>query len=160
MKCAQGCTACKNQTNICLMCETDYVLNSVTKKCIPTKFCHSTCSSCTVKMDSAKCSACSSTLTALAYNSLSGEGVCSLPATNKAQILTTINKNSVLQSSYLNKVTYNGVAQSASGTVLGSLLYNGQNVVEFMSLTSNTVIFEMFNLPIHQKLQVRARVYT
>lgn len=67
MKCAQGCTACKTNAYTCLACEPDYILDSLTKKCIPTKFCHSRCGTCSIKNDATKCTSCSSSLQSLNY---------------------------------------------------------------------------------------------
>jgi hypothetical protein len=87
-------------------------------------------------------------------------GSCSVPTTNNAQWLLNVNKDSALGTAELKSVTYNGATQSTSSTLLSGLLYS-QNVIEFMTLTSNTVSFDFADLPaVHQKLIVRARVYT
>jgi hypothetical protein len=129
--------------------------------CVSTQLCHSTCATCSVKNDQTKCSTCSSTLTSLVYNTLIPPGSCSLPATNNAQLLMTINQNTVLGTSSLKNITYNSGTQSTSGTVLSSLpqLYT-LNVIDFLTLTSNTVTFEFGLTEKHEKLLVRARVMT
>lgn len=162
MRCQKGCTACKNNTSTCLACEANYFFNNATKKCIPTMFCHSTCDSCSVDSSSSKCTACSSSIASLNYVAfLPGktEGSCSMQATNNAQLLMTINKNSVLGTTTLKSVLYNSLSESTSGLVLSSFLYS-QNVIDFKSLTSNTITFGFDSLGVHQKLHVRARVFT
>ncbi len=162
MKCAKGCTACKNNANTCLVCNTDYVLNNATKKCIPTSFCHSSCSTCSADNNANKCTACSSAMTDLNYAGFGAgltEGSCSMTATNNAQLLMTINKNAVLGTTVLKSVGYNGITESTSGTVIGTFLYSS-NIITFKNLTSNTLIFNFDTLPTHQKLYVRARVFT
>jgi len=75
--------------------------------CVPTQLCHSTCATCGTKNDATQCSTCSSTLTSsLVYDVLTPPGSCSLPATNNAQLLLTVSKNTVLGTSLLKKVTY------------------------------------------------------
>jgi hypothetical protein len=76
--------------------------------CVPIQLCHSTCDTCETKNEATQCLTCSSTLTSsLIYNVLTPPGSCSLPVTNNAQLLLTINKNTVLGTSLLQKVTYN-----------------------------------------------------
>ena len=89
--------------------------------CVSTELCHSTCGTCSVKNNQTKCSTCSSTLTSLVYNTLTPPGSCSLPATNNAQSLMTVNRNTVLGTSSLKNITYNSGTQSTSGTVLSAL---------------------------------------
>jgi hypothetical protein len=130
--------------------------------CVPTQLCHSTCDTCGTKNDATQCSACSSTLTSsLIYSVLTPPGSCSLPATNNAQLLLTVNKDTVLGTSVLKLINYNSVAQTTSGSLLSSLtsLYIG-NIVDFKTLSSNTIIYNFDGLPVHQKLLVRARVLT
>ena len=111
IKCPQGCLTC-SKASICLTCEPDYIFNSVTKKCIPSKFCHSQCGTCSVKNDATKCTSCSSSLQSLSYLPFTvgqTESSCSMISTNNAQILMTVNKNTVIGSSILKSVTYNGI---------------------------------------------------
>lgn len=79
--------------------------------------------------------------------------------TNNAQLLITVNKNTLLRTSTLKSVTYNSILNSTTGTPLSSLLYS-QNIIDFNGLTNNTVIFDFDFLPIHKKLFVRAKVFT
>jgi len=62
MRCAKGCTACKTNAYTCLACDTNYVFNNVTKKCIPTTFCHSSCGACITQNNPSKCTSCSSSI--------------------------------------------------------------------------------------------------
>jgi hypothetical protein len=73
----------------------------------------------------------------------------------------TVDKNSILGTSALKNITYNSATQSTSGTVLSALpsLFV-LNVIDFATLSSNTVTFEFTLAQIHQKLIVRARVLT
>lgn len=126
MKCAQGCTACKNNAYTCLACNANYILNPLTKKCIPTTFCSSRCGTCSVNNDPTKCTACSSSLQSLNYQPFTigqTEGQCLMTSTNNAQLLLTVNQNTVLGSSILQNVTYNKTTESTSGNVLASFLY-------------------------------------
>jgi len=127
--------------------------------CVSTELCHSTCGTCSIKNDATKCSTCSSTLSSLLYNSLTPPGSCSLPLTNNAQFLMTVDKNTILGTSALKNVTYNSGTQSTSGTTLSAVpsLFV-LNVIDFSTLSSNTVTFEFTLTEIHQKLIVRARV--
>lgn len=163
MKCQQGCTACKNNSVTCLACAPNYSFNNATKKCIPTTFCHSSCDSCSEDSLSNKCTACSSTIAALSYGnspSAGTPGACSMTATNNAQVFMVVNKNTVLGSSLLTSVTYNnGITEATSGTVIGTFLYTN-NVIDFKTLTSNTVVFRFNTAATHQKLHARARVFT
>ena len=130
--------------------------------CVETKFCHSTCGSCTVMNDATKCTSCSSTLGSLVYEPFAvgvTETSCAMTTTNNAQLLMTVNKDTPLGgTSLLKSVTYNS-APVTSLTPLSAFLYT-QNVIEVSSLTSNTIVFDFDTLPIHQKLLVRARVFT
>lgn len=85
--------------------------------------------------------------------------MCSLTLTNNAQLLMTVNKNTLLRTTSLKSITYNSVLHSTTGTALSTLLYS-QNVIDFNTLTSNTVVFGFDFLPIHKKLIVRAKVFT
>jgi len=88
------------------------------------------------------------------------EGSCSLPATNNAQLLFTINKDTFIGSSLLKSVTYNTPPNQMTSTVqLSSFLYT-QNIIEFSQLTSNTLVFNFDGLPIHKKLFIRIRAMT
>ncbi len=87
------------------------------------------------------------------------EGSCAMQSTNNAQLLLTVNKNTIIGTSLLKSVTYNALNQSTSGTLLSSLLYT-QNVIEVSSLTNNTMIFDFDGLPVHQKLFVRMKAFT
>jgi hypothetical protein len=78
---------------------------------------------------------------------------------NNAQYHTTINKNTAIGTG-LTSVSYSStLTQSTTGTLLSSFLYNG-NVVDFGSFTSNVITFNIGGLPIHQKLIVRAKMFT
>lgn len=46
-----------------------------------------------------------------------------------------------------------------SGALSTTPLYT-QNVIDFIDLTTNQVFFSFYNLPVHQRLIVRAKVYT
>jgi hypothetical protein len=100
--------------------------------CIPTELCHSTCGTCAVKNDANQCSGtCSSTLAGLNYAAFatgSTVGQCVMTATNNAQLLMSINKDTVLGTSELKSVTYNTLTDSTSGKVLNTFLYT-QNVI-------------------------------
>jgi len=128
--------------------------------CVETKFCHSTCGSCTVMNDAAKCTSCSSTLGSLVYQSFGvAESSCAMTTTNNAQLLMTVNKDTPLGgTSHLISVNYNSMSETTS-TPLSAFLYT-QNVIEVSLLSSNTISFVFDTLPIHQKLLVRARVFT
>ena len=82
-----------------------------------------------------------------------------MSTTNNAQFLLTIDKQTILGVSNTKSILFNGNNVSTSGTVLSSLLYS-QNVIEFMTLSSNTVEFYISNLPLHKQIIVRARVFT
>ena len=128
--------------------------------CVKTAYCHSTCGDCLLKNNANECSTCSSNL-ALNYDTLVSPGPCVITSTNNAQYLLTVNKDTLIGSNQLISVTYNSATvQATPNTPLSSFLYT-QNVIEFLALTSNTVIFEFDNLPAqHQKIIVRARVFT
>ena len=133
--------------------------------CVPTQMCHSTCDTCALENNAAQCSTCATTLsatTSLTFTSpATPPGPCTLPATNNAQLLLTVNKDTVLGTSALKSVTYNSVAQSGSGSALSALtgLYV-LNVIDFSTLSSNSVVFSFDVIGPHQKLLVRARVLT
>jgi len=82
--------------------------------------------------------------------------------TNNAQFLITVNKDTVLGTYELKTVTYStSTTASTPSTVLNSYSLYTQNVIEFTSLSSNIVTFDFADLPaIHQKIIVRARVFT
>lgn len=130
-----------------------------------TGYCHSTCGTCSVANDASQCLSCSSALSSLAGLSLPfGQtvGSCTVPMTSNAQMILTVNKNTVLGTSELKSITYNGATVSTSGQSLSALtsLYTN-NVIEFMSLSINKVTLTFGDLPsIHKKLIVRARVIT
>jgi hypothetical protein len=162
MKCQKGCSACKNNSVTCLICEMGYFFNNSTKKCIPTNFCHSSCDTCSEDGSSAMCTSCSTNITALNYGnspSAGTPGACSMTSNNNAQVFMVINKNTVLGSSLLTSVTYNSTTQSTAGMVIGAFLYT-QNVIDFKTLSSNSVVFRFNTAATHQKLHVRARVFT
>jgi hypothetical protein len=129
--------------------------------CTPRTLCHSTCTTCSAKNDAAQCTFCNSSLTSFNYNAF-GTGVtsaaCTMTSTNRAQLLMTVNKDTVLVSSALKSVVYNSLTQSTSGTTLGSFLYN-QNIIEFSALTSNSITFN-FDHTVHEKIYARARILT
>ncbi len=105
-------------------CPDGWTESATGNTCIKTEFCHSTCDTCATKNDIGQCSACSTTLTTLTYDSLSGNGQCTIPTLNNGQYLMTINKNTALgATSKLQSVNYNSLTQSTSGTLLGSFLY-------------------------------------
>ena len=133
------------------------------------EICHSSCSACTVKNNPNQCSSCSSTLASLAYNAFAAginSSACTLTTNNNAQFLLTINKDTTLGTGSagvpgLTSVTYNGITASTSGTALSTLMYT-QKVIDFSTFsTTNSVVFNFNGLPaVHQKVIVRARVYT
>ena len=85
-----------------------------------------------------------------------------METTNNAQFLMTVDKTIDLGTSHLKSVTYNGGTERNSGTLgsLDPLLYS-QNVIEFASSSSSSVIFNFeFSSVTHKKLIARARVYT
>jgi hypothetical protein len=94
---------------------------------------------------------------------LTPPGACSLPSTNNAQILLTINQNTTIDASntsFLKSVVFgSGPTTVLSGANSASGLYI-QNVIEFKALSSNTVVFNLGDLPVHQKIFTRVRVYT
>lgn len=127
-----------------------------------TKFCHSTCQGCSLKDDPTKCTSCSSAFSQLPFviSPSGAEGSCSVPATNNAQLLLTVNKDTLIGTSQLKSVTYNSPsAQITSTAQFTSLLYT-QNIIEVSQLTSNTLVFNFDDLPIHKKLFVRMRAMT
>ena len=73
-----------------------------------------------------------------------------METTNNAQFLLTVNKNTILGSSKLESVIYNSapITQSTPGTALDTFLYS-QNVIEFTTLTSNSIIFNFAGLSQH-----------
>ena len=86
---------------------------------------------------------------------------CLFTPTNKAQYLFTIDKSTILGTSYLKNVTVNGTTiLSTSGSSLTTLLLYSVNVIEMIGFTSNILTFELDGLPINKKIIVRARVYT
>lgn len=131
--------------------------------CVETQFCHSTCGSCLINNDATKCTSCSSSLTSLAYVPFGvgvTESTCAMTATNNAQLLMTVDKTTLIGSSLLKTVTYNtATIESTLNLALSDFLYT-QNVIEVSLMTSNTIVFDFDTLPVHQKLFVRARVYT
>lgn len=140
-------------------CPNGYKISA--NECVPIALCHSTCNTCEIKNDPTQCSLCSSTFTSsFPYDSLTPPGACTLPVDNNAQLLLTINKNTILGTSKLKSVVFgSGPTTVASGANSASVLYI-ENVIEFKALTSNTVVFNLGDLPVHQKIFVRARVYT
>ena len=50
--------------------------------------------------------------------------MCSLTLTNNAQLLITVNKNTLLRTTALKSITYNSLQYSTTGTALSSLLYS------------------------------------
>jgi hypothetical protein len=74
--------------------------------------------------------------------------------------METITASTALGTSILKSVTYNGATTvSTANTVLNTFLYK-QNVIEFMPMTTNEVVFNFDTLTQHERLIVRARVYT
>jgi len=57
----------------------------------------------------------------------------------------------------LKNVTFNNSNYATSGNPLSSFLY-ANNILDFVSLTTNRVEFYFDSLPIHKKLLIRARV--
>jgi hypothetical protein len=132
--------------------------------CAQFEFCHSSCSACNIKLDPGKCTSCGSALTSLASYQAFATGVtestCQLTATNNGQYLISVNKDtSIGGTSLLKSVTVGSTVDSTSGKLLSSFLYD-QQVIEFMTLGSNTVAFGFDSLPIHKKMMVRIRAYT
>jgi hypothetical protein len=128
---------------------------------VNTQFCHSTCATCNLLNNIGQCARCLSTLPSLNYNAFAGGltfGPCVLTSTNKVQYLYTINKNTAIGTN-LRSVTYNTATMLTSGTLLSSCLYT-VDVIEFTTLTRNTVAFGIADLGVHQKMVVRARFYT
>lgn len=121
--------------------------------------CSSTCNTCTANNDPSSCSGCSSTLTSLDYDPLLAPSQCAMTSTNNAQLLTTIDANTLIGSSYLTNVTFNSIVYNTPTNALSSLLYKN-NILDFMNLSNNTVIFSFDGLPIHKKLLIRGRVKT
>ena len=105
---------------------------AVGNTCAARAFCHSTCDTCSLPNDPTKCLTCSSSFTALLpFNAMTAgtPAACSLPATNNAQLLLTVNKNTVIGTSQLKSVTYNtATTQATSGTLLSGFLYK-ENVI-------------------------------
>lgn len=118
------------------ICPAGYIGN--VDVCDPVQFCHSTCATCTTKNNANACSTCSSTLTELNYVASAVTGPCTLVANNNAQLLQTVNSATILGTSYLKNITYNTNTQITTGTL--SSFYTGQ-VIDFKSLTSNTMVF-------------------
>jgi hypothetical protein len=85
-----------------------------------------------------------------------------LTSSNNAQVLLTINKDTIIGSGATNiaSVDYNGLSQSSS-VALSTFLYV-QKVIEFAAFTnSNTVTFNFAGLPSqHEKIIARARVFS
>ena len=126
-----------------------------------TQLCQSTCATCNVSNNIGQCATCSSSLASLSYEPFAfgvTTGPCVLPTTNKAQYLFTINKNTAIGTN-LRSVTYNTATMSTASTLLSSFLYT-LDVIELTLLTKNTIVFGIANLGAHQKMIVRARVYT
>ncbi len=112
--------------------------------------------------DPNQCLTCSSGLGSFAYAAFpvgQSVGPCSMTPTNNAQYLMTINKNTAIGTSLLSVSYSSTLTQSTVGTLLSLFLYNG-DVVDFQSLTSNVITFSVGGLPIHQKLIVRAKMFT
>lgn len=103
-------------------------------QCVSVNLCHSTCATCSVKNDASKCSGCSSTLSSLSFEYVNNQ--CNMKSNNNAQPLITVDKNTVLGTSYLKKVTYDSTVEQTSGTSLGSFLYSF-NVIEFESFANS-----------------------
>jgi len=81
-------------------------------------------------VDSRYCTACPTT-TGLNYDAIPAIytfGPCVMTATNNAQLLINIDKNTSLQTDYLKSVQYNLLSQVASGLLLNQFLYK-QNVI-------------------------------
>ena len=138
------------------ICPIGYIGNPTTFACDPVLLCHSNCTTCNAKNDPAQCSSCTSTLTEL-NTATESSGSCVLPISNNAQWLMTVNKQTGLNS-FLKNVTYDSPAATiTSPTTDLTNLYHG-NVIDFMGLTANTIVYQFDNLPVHRKLLVRARV--
>ncbi len=142
-------------------CEIGYT--EVGNYCSPTSLCHSICDTCTVNNDTTKCSNCLSSLMSyqLPLPTSLAPGQCLFTLTNKAQYLFTIDKDTILGTSYLKNVTVNVTnILSTSGSSLTTMLLYSVNVIEMIGLSSNILTFELDGLPINKKIIVRARVYT
>ncbi len=138
------------------------MIGATENTCTPRVFCHATCDTCSLPNDPTKCLTCASTIASLAYNTIATgvSAACSLPATNNAQLLLTVNKDTIVGTSLLKSVTYNtATTQSTSGTLLSSFLYK-QNVIEFMSLTNKKIDLSFDTIPQHKKIIVRVRAFT
>jgi hypothetical protein len=140
-------------------CPDGYTEGTGVSSCLKFEYCHSTCAGCSLPNDPTKCSTCSSTLTSLAYNAITAPAACQITATNNAQYLMTVNKNTAIGTSELKSVVYNSITQSVSGTLLSSFLYK-EHVIEFMTLGTNTIQLNFGTLPVHKKVIVRVRAYT
>ena len=129
--------------------------------CVPFQFCTAECATCNVPNDvTSVCATCPSSMSNLAYNTLSTPGPCVLTTNNNAQHLITVNKDTELVTSALQSVTFNGATQSTSGDTLGTVNLYKQNVIEFMTLTSSSVVFNFNIAQTHKKILVRARIFT
>lgn len=98
------------------------------------------------------------------YFTIANPSACQILTSNidkKWQQLITIDKDTPIGTSYLNKVEYNAAnSQTLSGTKLDSFLYT-QNVIDFTQFSNNRVKFELTGIPKnHYKVMARMFVYT
>lgn len=149
-------------TNECLtQCPYGRTEDDTNKICVDFAFCSSQCNTCTTTNDPTKCIDCPTSSIAnlsLNYLSTSGEGSCALTSTNNAQHLITIDKNSLLGTT-IKSVTFNGASYATPTNILAATLYS-RNVIEFSSLSSNTIKFNLISIPIHKKIYVRVKAAT
>lgn len=129
---------------------------------MPVGLCHSSCDTCSIKEDQTKCSSCTSAnlLYATPLPASGAAGSCTVATNDKWVEFMTINKNTVIGASALTSVTYNGnVVASTSGAALNTVIYT-QSTIEFISLTSNTITFQLSSIPTHYRLFARVRAFT
>ena len=104
-------------------CPVGYSQSATGNICEPTKYCHSSCGGCTTKGDKSKCTSCSSGFSpVLSYVNINVEGLCT-PITSDTnypniKLLTTIDKNTLIDGNYLQSIIYNGGSFSTIGTKL------------------------------------------
>jgi hypothetical protein len=147
IQCATECETCFGAGNTnCLICKDNYSLQpgvgsttclstcppgyeSVSKICVLSHYCHSSCTTCTAKIDSAKCASCSSTvLSTLNFTSFTTEGSCIPDISNtnypNIEIFTKIDRTtSVTSTGPLEAVNVNE-ANATSTTLLSALSFN------------------------------------
>ncbi len=150
-----------NENTCSNTCPVGYTGSSSGNMCKATQYCHSSCSACTIKADRSKCTGCASGFTpALTYETLNPVGLCVPNVSDSTypnvKFLTSIDKDSVIGQGYLQSVIYNGINKTTFGTSLSSILFKTGNLLNFDSLVSTDVTFNLINLGInHHKLFIR-----